>query len=52
MIQTIEQLFQVLDYIIIVQIGHDVGGNFYIHIWAYSGDFIFRSRWTGKFVLM
>ena len=21
---------------IIVQIGHDVGGNFNIHIWAYS----------------
>ena len=38
--------------IIIVQICHDVGGNFNIHIWAYSGDFIFRNRWTDNFVLM
>ena len=36
---------------IIVQIGHDVGGNFNIHIWACSGDFIVRNRWTGNFVL-
>ena len=28
----------------IVQIGHDVGGNFNIHIWACSGDFIVRNR--------
>ena len=38
--------------VIVVQIGHDVGGNFKIHIWAYSGDFIARDRLTGSFVLM
>ena len=28
----------------IVQIGHDVGGNFNIHFWEGSGDFIVRNR--------
>ena len=29
---------------IIVQIGHGVGGNFNIHIWACSGGFIVGNR--------
>ena len=33
--------------IIMPQLGLDVGGNFNIHIWACSGDFIVRNRWTG-----
>ena len=37
---------------IVVQIGHDVDGNFNIHIGAFSGYFIARNRWTDNFVLM
>ena len=33
---------------IIVQTGHDLGGNFNIHISACSGYFIVRNRWTGN----
>ena len=36
----------------VVQICHDVVGNFIIHIWACPGDFIIINRWTGNFVLM
>ena len=35
---------------IVVQMGHDVGGNFNMHIWAYSGDFSITNRYTDKFV--
>ena len=39
-------------YNIVVQIGHDVGGNVNIHIWVWPGDFIARDRKKGSFVLM
>ena len=37
-------MYGVIHTSIIVQIGHDVGGNFNIHTWACSGDFIVRNR--------
>ena len=36
----------------VVQMGHDVGGNFDIHIWACSVDFILTNKWTDNSVLM
>ena len=32
------------DIYIVVQIGHNIGGNFINNIWAVSGDFIVRNR--------
>ena len=33
---------------IMPELGLDLDGNFNIHIWACSGDFIVRNRWTGN----
>ena len=46
--QQIAYTWVVLRLCIMPQLGLDVGGNFSIHIWAYSGDFIVRNRWTGN----